>query len=232
MDYFCQAPLVADGHNQAARVRLAHEALLTHWERARIQTETDRRDLQIRGRLEDAARHWMTRGKEATLLIPRGALWVEADELAKRRFNELDDLCQEYYVQSKTKIVRTRRQVLGGFMLAAVGLGVGGTIGFNAFQQWRSFERERQKQISRADIQGSLVAYSTQAGQEALDGPRRNGLYTEVLLKHIRQKDMGINEVFLRTHQDLLSSPDNNRLTVRPFLRWFGRNGTQPCIER
>ncbi|MGE3541882.1 MAG: caspase family protein [Candidatus Tectimicrobiota bacterium] len=203
--------LVADGHNQAARVRLAHEALLTHWERACMQTETDRRDLQIRGRLEDAARHWMTRGKEATLLIPRGALWVEADELAKRRFNELDDLCQEYYVQSKTKIVRTRRQVLGGFMLAAVGLGVGGTIGFNAFQQWRSFARERQKQISRADIQGSLVAYSTQAGQEAFDGPRRNGLYTEALLKHIRQKDMGINEVFLRTHQDLLSSPDNNR---------------------
>jgi hypothetical protein len=46
--------LVVDG----AQLRLAHEALLTHWTRARDQVAADTRDLELRGRLEeDAARY-------------------------------------------------------------------------------------------------------------------------------------------------------------------------------
>jgi hypothetical protein len=41
-----------------AQLRLAHEALLTHWPRARDQVAADARDLELRGRLEEAAARW------------------------------------------------------------------------------------------------------------------------------------------------------------------------------
>ena len=46
--------LVVDG----AQLRLAHEALLTHWPRARDQVAADARDLELRGRLEEEAARW------------------------------------------------------------------------------------------------------------------------------------------------------------------------------
>jgi formylglycine-generating enzyme required for sulfatase activity len=41
-----------------ARLRLAHEAFLTHWPRARDQIAADARDLELRGRLEKDAARW------------------------------------------------------------------------------------------------------------------------------------------------------------------------------
>ena len=46
--------LVVDG----AQLRLAHEALLTHWPRARDQVAADARDLELRSRLEEEAARW------------------------------------------------------------------------------------------------------------------------------------------------------------------------------
>jgi WD40 repeat protein/energy-coupling factor transporter ATP-binding protein EcfA2 len=46
--------LVADGDGAGARVRLAHEALLTHWERAKRQIAQDRDDLRTRAVIEEA----------------------------------------------------------------------------------------------------------------------------------------------------------------------------------
>ena len=39
-------------------MRLAHEALLTHWPRARDQVAADARDLELRARLEEEAARW------------------------------------------------------------------------------------------------------------------------------------------------------------------------------
>jgi formylglycine-generating enzyme required for sulfatase activity len=50
--------LVAEGAAGTARLRLAHEALLTHWPRARDQVAADARDLELRGRLEHEAERW------------------------------------------------------------------------------------------------------------------------------------------------------------------------------
>jgi hypothetical protein len=50
--------LVADGDDAGAQVRLSHEALLTHWPRARDQFTADARDLELRGRLEQEAELW------------------------------------------------------------------------------------------------------------------------------------------------------------------------------
>ena len=50
--------LVSDGDSSQAQLRLAHEALLTHWQRAREQIAADMRDLELRGRLEEEAEEW------------------------------------------------------------------------------------------------------------------------------------------------------------------------------
>src|SRR6202043_3484708 len=46
--------LVADGDGTGARVRLAHEALITHWDRAKRQIAQDRDDLRTRATIEEA----------------------------------------------------------------------------------------------------------------------------------------------------------------------------------
>jgi formylglycine-generating enzyme required for sulfatase activity len=50
--------LVAEGDTGTAQLRLAHEALLTHWPRARDQAAADARDLELRARLEEEAARW------------------------------------------------------------------------------------------------------------------------------------------------------------------------------
>ena len=83
--------LIADGEAGEARVRVAHEALLTHWERAKTQIAEDRSDLQLRARLEQAAALWedaAAKDKTALLLQP-GLPLSEAEDLVRRRPNEL-----------------------------------------------------------------------------------------------------------------------------------------------
>jgi formylglycine-generating enzyme required for sulfatase activity len=52
--------LVSGGDAGEAQLRLAHEALLSHWARARDQIAEDARDLELRGRLESEAATWRT----------------------------------------------------------------------------------------------------------------------------------------------------------------------------
>jgi dipeptidyl aminopeptidase/acylaminoacyl peptidase len=50
--------LVADGDGGGARVRLAHEALITHWQKAKRQIAQDSNDLRTRNIVEQAAAEW------------------------------------------------------------------------------------------------------------------------------------------------------------------------------
>src|SRR5262249_34803664 len=50
--------LVAEGDGSGARIRLAHEALLTYWERAKRQIAQDRDDLRTRALVEEAEAEW------------------------------------------------------------------------------------------------------------------------------------------------------------------------------
>ncbi|MEO5347869.1 MAG: ATP-binding protein, partial [Magnetococcus sp. YQC-9] len=56
--------LVVDDEGGGARVKVVHEALLTHWPKAKAQISQDYRDLQLRGRLELSALRWRTATKQ------------------------------------------------------------------------------------------------------------------------------------------------------------------------
>ena len=79
------------------RVRVAHEALLTHWQRASDQLSADRRYLEVRAVLEQEAERWActTLGRE-TLLLPPGIRLAEASHLLERRAADLSALVIDY----------------------------------------------------------------------------------------------------------------------------------------
>jgi formylglycine-generating enzyme required for sulfatase activity len=76
--------LVADGDSGGAQVRLAHEALLTHWPRARDQVTADARDLELRGRLEQEAKRWRAASRRDKKSLVRAAGLPLAEALALR----------------------------------------------------------------------------------------------------------------------------------------------------
>ena len=60
----------------------------------------------------------------------------------------------------------------------------------------RSF-RSAEKGLASIDApSGTLIAYATAPGSVASDGAGRNGLYTQELLKYMKQPDVGIEQLF------------------------------------
>lgn len=82
-----------DGEAREPKVRVAHEALLTHWARAAGQLESDRQDLALRAQLDQEAARWASAAPDdrAALLLPPGLRLTEAEDLANRRGDELQE---------------------------------------------------------------------------------------------------------------------------------------------
>jgi hypothetical protein len=77
---------------------VAHEALLTRWDRARELLARDRADLQVRARLEENAALWRDTPKESrdSLLLRPGLPLNRAQDLLKRRRDALDSAVIAY----------------------------------------------------------------------------------------------------------------------------------------
>jgi formylglycine-generating enzyme required for sulfatase activity len=102
--------LVSDGEGGNAQLRLAHEALLTHWPRARDQIAADARDLELRGRLEHQAESWRNapcREQPDRVLAP-GLPLVEAVALSERWGDELPTDIREFIAASRQGARRRR----------------------------------------------------------------------------------------------------------------------------
>ncbi len=107
--------LIADGDAEGVRVRVAHEALLSHWPRASDQIAADSRDLELLGRLEHAAARWgaSERKYRDSLALPRGLPLIEALAL-KRRWgkSELPAEVAAFIGESHRLAKRQRRRTI------------------------------------------------------------------------------------------------------------------------
>jgi formylglycine-generating enzyme required for sulfatase activity len=112
--------LVSDSDGGRAQIRLAHEALLTHWSRAKGQVEADARDLELRGRLEEEAAAWRAartrREKRGRVVI--GLALAEARALLARWGTELPAEIREF-VSASRRATRWRRFRLWGMVASA-----------------------------------------------------------------------------------------------------------------
>ena len=120
------------------QVRVAHEALLSHWPRAKAQIAADRRDLELLGRLENEARRWRTAEKRNrdSLVLSRGLPLTEARYLLRRWGAEISAEVVEF-VQQSQRVARRRlqRQVLAITGAAASLPVIAGVMW--AFMVWR-----------------------------------------------------------------------------------------------
>ena len=92
--------LVAD---EEGRVRVAHEAVLSHWPRAVEQIRADISDLKVWARLRAHLNRWASASEEhqPSLLLPPGLPLMEAEDLLARRADELDESLVSYVEASR-----------------------------------------------------------------------------------------------------------------------------------
>jgi len=103
IDAFIAARLLvaADESGTAATVRLAHEALISRWQRARDQLATDHRDLQTRAIVERQFGRWNeAKGYARWLLLLRNPDLANAVDLAKRWGDELEAPLRDFINRS------------------------------------------------------------------------------------------------------------------------------------
>jgi formylglycine-generating enzyme required for sulfatase activity len=110
--------LVVDG----AQLRLAHEALLTHWPRARDQVAADARDLELRGRLEEEAERYgkASHRDKHGLVLPGGLRLDEGLALCSRWGAALPAAVTAFVTASRRADRRNRLRRLAGIAGAVV----------------------------------------------------------------------------------------------------------------
>jgi len=138
--------LVAD----AGVVRITHEALIRHWPRLQRQIEEDRADLMVRARIEQAARRHAAR-PDPSLLLPDGLPLTEAEDLLRRRGNEIDGAIAGFVAQSAdfhhARQRRGRRRLIG----TAVGFAILALIAVSLFGYSAYVNRALDAQILNAE---------------------------------------------------------------------------------
>jgi tetratricopeptide (TPR) repeat protein len=123
--------LVASDENATASVRLAHEALISHWQRARAQLVADGRDLQTRALIERLQARWApAAGRAKQQLLLRDPDLANAIDLDTRWGDELDAPTRNYIQISRTRArLRQRLTVAAAAVFALVAaLAVAGAI--------------------------------------------------------------------------------------------------------
>jgi formylglycine-generating enzyme required for sulfatase activity len=105
--------------SSGAQLRLAHEALLTHWPRAKDQIAVDARDLELRGRLEGEADRWRNAvRRDRHRRVAAGLMLAEARGLVARWGAELPAEIREFIAASR-RAARCRRSRLSAMVAAA-----------------------------------------------------------------------------------------------------------------
>ena len=155
--------LVADGDGNGATVRVAHEALLTHWPRAADRIAEDRHDIQARARLEQTESRWHAAAEndKQSLLLNPGLPLSEASDLVERRGDELtSDLCRFVEASRQAAEAAERRRLRRTQAVAAVlGLLAVAAAGFGWYGLDRRDAAEMQRQTAineRANAEHNL----------------------------------------------------------------------------
>jgi hypothetical protein len=164
--------LVADGDGEGARVRVAHEALITHWERAKRQIAQDRDDLGARAVVEEAEAEWRAaerHDKRGYLL--RDPHLANAVDLCKRWGDELDAPMRHFINRSARRARFRQRMVAAAAIVFSVTAVVAAASAYFFFDARNRAERNlvaAKQAINRLD---SFI-WSANQGSQSMAGVR------------------------------------------------------------
>jgi DNA-binding SARP family transcriptional activator/WD40 repeat protein len=134
-----------DPASRTPTVELAHEALLTQWERYRGWVEDARQDLLTRRRVESAAHDWVNSGSDASFLYGGGRLELVESWAAGSGFELMDDerrflaASREKADRDRAARAKRRRRIVGMLVAALVVTTVAAGV---ALVQRRNADRE------------------------------------------------------------------------------------------
>jgi len=102
--------LVKDNEDGSSIVRLAHEALLSHWERAARWLESDHDFLKWLARVEQEAKQWKGDGEIRERLLPKGKPLSDAESYLKTRSEDISPEIT-HYIRASIKSARKKQRV-------------------------------------------------------------------------------------------------------------------------
>jgi tetratricopeptide (TPR) repeat protein len=147
--------LLTSGEGAAAGIRLAHERVLSDWQRARELVAANAEFFRVRSEIEEAERRWEAADKSRDLLIPRGIPLAEAEAVLSRFGDELGPAARDFVVASGRRARRHQR-----FAQAAAGLfgvlALGATAG-GLFAEHEQRQAHRSLQAAKQAVQ-AIVA--------------------------------------------------------------------------
>jgi WD40 repeat protein len=151
IDAFIEQRLLVAGSESGAAptVRLAHEALISRWRRARDQLSADRRDLETRSLVEREIARWnQAHGRERRLLLLRNPDLADAVDLVRRWGDEIDVETRNFIQISQQRARLKQRMAItavAAFFLIAVGAGA---AAFQAFRQQHLANEQRDRAVT------------------------------------------------------------------------------------
>ena len=126
--------LVVEGRADGAHLRVAHEALLSHWTRAKTQIDSERTLFRIRNRVQSSAGQWLTHQRADDYLLPGGGQLTEAGDLLQAWRHSLSPGIIEFIESSisherqirdsRLRRVRTIAVAMTGLAAISVSLGL------------------------------------------------------------------------------------------------------------
>jgi eukaryotic-like serine/threonine-protein kinase len=135
-----------------AGFRVAHEALLRQWPRARDWTQDNRRLLQAKARMRRAAARWVEEGRSTDQLLNPGRPLQEALEAARQL---PDDLCadEHAFLQASARLYRRKRWLrIGAVASLAAFAVISAVFALIASQARNEAERRREEALQLSDF--------------------------------------------------------------------------------
>ncbi|HMR32524.1 MAG TPA: adenylate/guanylate cyclase domain-containing protein [Geminicoccaceae bacterium] len=162
VDTLAGARLLVVDHDRdgGSELRLAHEALTTHWPRARDQIQSDRELLTIRAALDSEVRRWEREGRSTDFLLPPGRRLAEAEDLLQQRRGELTSPLVAFIEGSRAARDRAARRALNRLRALALGLAV--LAGGASWLAWSATTAKGEAERARADAAAALQDAATQ----------------------------------------------------------------------
>jgi WD40 repeat protein len=214
VDAFIAARLLVAASEGGAppTVRLAHEALISRWQRARDQLAADRRDLETRTLVERQFGRWnQARGRARGLLLLRNPDLANAVDLAKRWGDELNAPTRNFI-----KLSRQRAQV-GRTLTAVAAILFAATAAFSGVQYFAA-EQAKQEAVRQRD---RATAQESQAIQERTraEAQRNQALVTQSrFLTDLADQRMKQGDAGSALLLEIEALPDSQAGVERPYV--------------